>query len=112
MAALESGKTAADLKAAAQPVPDPAAAARLAAESPLYNSMMRSTCVATQLTGGHAENALPQLARAVVNCRLLPGSDPRAVEQALKTGGGRRRDRLHDAVGACGRARPRRCGPT
>ena len=84
MAALESGKTAADLKAAAQPAPDPAAVARLAAESPLYNSMMRSTCVATQLTGGHAENALPQLARAVVNCRLLPGSDPRAVEQTLK----------------------------
>jgi len=84
MAALESGRTAADLKAAAGPAPDLAAVARLAAESPLYNSMMRSTCVATRLTGGHAENALPQLARAVVNCRLLPGSDPRAVEQTLK----------------------------
>jgi acetylornithine deacetylase/succinyl-diaminopimelate desuccinylase-like protein len=84
MAVLETGKTAADLKAAAHPNPDPAAVARLAAESPLYNSMMRSTCVATQLTGGHAENALPQLARAVVNCRLLPGSDPREVEQTLK----------------------------
>jgi acetylornithine deacetylase/succinyl-diaminopimelate desuccinylase-like protein len=84
MAALEHGKTAADLKAAAGPAPDPEAVARLAAESPLYNSMMRSTCVATQLTGGHAENALPQLARAVVNCRLLPGSDPRAVEQTLR----------------------------
>jgi len=84
MAELESGQVAADLRAAAQPVPDSAAVARLAAESPLYNSMMRSTCVATQLSGGHAENALPQLARAVVNCRLLPGSDPRAVEQTLK----------------------------
>jgi len=84
MATLESGTTAADLTAAAQPAPDPAAIARLAAGSPLYNSMMRSTCVATQLTGGHAENALPQLARAVVNCRLLPGSDVRAVEQTLK----------------------------
>jgi acetylornithine deacetylase/succinyl-diaminopimelate desuccinylase-like protein len=84
MAALESGRTAADLKAAAGPAPDLAAVARLAAESPLYNSMTRSTCVATRLTGGHAENALPQLARAVVNCRLLPGSDPRAVEQTLK----------------------------
>jgi acetylornithine deacetylase/succinyl-diaminopimelate desuccinylase-like protein len=84
MAALDHGKTAADLKAAAGPAPDPEAVARLAAESPLYNSMMRSTCVATQLTGGHAENALPQLARAVVNCRLLPGSDPRAVEQTLR----------------------------
>ena len=84
MAALETGQTAADLSAAAGPAPDPAAVARLAAESPLYNSMMRSTCVATQLTGGHAENALPQLARAVVNCRLLPGTDPRTIEQTLK----------------------------
>lgn len=84
MAALESGKTADDLKAAAGPTPDPAAVARLAAGSPLYNSMMRTTCVATQLSGGHAENALPQQARAVVNCRLLPGTDPRAVERTLR----------------------------
>ena len=84
MASLETGQIAADMKAVAQPAPDAAAAARLAAGSPMYNSMMRSTCVATQLTGGHAENALPQQARAVVNCRLLPGADPRAVEQTLK----------------------------
>jgi acetylornithine deacetylase/succinyl-diaminopimelate desuccinylase-like protein len=84
MAALESGQTAADLRIAAGPSPDPEAVARLAAGSPLYNSMMRSTCVATQLAGGHAENALPQTARAVVNCRLLPGTDPRAVERTLK----------------------------
>ncbi|MCU0250787.1 MAG: M20/M25/M40 family metallo-hydrolase [Vicinamibacterales bacterium] len=84
MASLETAQVAADMKAVAQSAPDAAAAARLAAGSPMYNSMMRSTCVATQLTGGHAENALPQQARAVVNCRLLPGSDPRAVEQTLK----------------------------
>ena len=84
MASLETGQVAADMKAVAQPAPDAAAAARLAAKSPLFNSMMRSTCVATQLTGGHAENALPQQARAVVNCRLLPGADPREVEQTLK----------------------------
>jgi acetylornithine deacetylase/succinyl-diaminopimelate desuccinylase-like protein len=84
MASLETAQVALDMKAVAQPTPDEAAAARLAAKSPLYNSMMRSTCVATQLTGGHAENALPQQARAVVNCRLLPGADPRAVEQTLK----------------------------
>jgi acetylornithine deacetylase/succinyl-diaminopimelate desuccinylase-like protein len=84
MASLETGQVAADMRAVAQPAPDAAAAARLAAGSPMYNSMMRSTCVATQLTGGHAENALPQQARAVVNCRLLPGADPRAVEQTLK----------------------------
>ena len=84
MASLETAQVAADMKAVAQSAPDAAAAARLAAGSPMYNSMMRSTCVATQLTGGHAENALPQQARAVVNCRLLPGADPRAVEQTLK----------------------------
>jgi acetylornithine deacetylase/succinyl-diaminopimelate desuccinylase-like protein len=84
MASLENAQVAADMQAVALPAPDQAAAARLAAKSPLFNSMMRSTCVATQLTGGHAENALPQQARAVVNCRLLPGADPRAVEQTLK----------------------------
>ena len=84
MAAIETGQTAADMRAVAAPVPDLAAAARLAAASPTYNSMMRSTCVATILSGGHAENALPQLARATINCRILPGSSPRAIEQALK----------------------------
>ena len=45
---------------------------RVAAASPPLNAMMRTTCVATQLEGGHATNALPQLAAANVNCRLLP----------------------------------------
>jgi acetylornithine deacetylase/succinyl-diaminopimelate desuccinylase-like protein len=85
MASIETGQTAADMTAVSLPATDLAAAARLAASSPTYNSMMRSTCVATQLSGGHAENALPQFARAVVNCRILPGSNPRAIEQALKT---------------------------
>jgi len=83
MASLETGQVAADMKAVAAPTPDPAAAARLAAASPVYNSMMRTTCVATELSGGHAENALPQLARAVVNCRILPGVGPGTVKQAL-----------------------------
>jgi acetylornithine deacetylase/succinyl-diaminopimelate desuccinylase-like protein len=84
MASTETGQVAADMKAASALKPDLAAAARLAAASPTHNAMMRTTCVATRLSGGHAENALPQLARAVVNCRLLPGTDPRAVEQALR----------------------------
>jgi acetylornithine deacetylase/succinyl-diaminopimelate desuccinylase-like protein len=83
MASLETGQVALDMKAVASPAPDPAAAARLAAASPVYNSMMRTTCVATELSGGHAENALPQLARAVVNCRILPGVDPKTVKQTL-----------------------------
>jgi acetylornithine deacetylase/succinyl-diaminopimelate desuccinylase-like protein len=84
MASTETGQTAADMKAVSAATPDPAAAARLSAASPVYNALMRTTCVATQLSGGHAENALPQLARAVVNCRILPGTDPRAIERALK----------------------------
>jgi acetylornithine deacetylase/succinyl-diaminopimelate desuccinylase-like protein len=61
---------------------DAAALAVLAAE-PNYNARLRTTCVATQLQGGHAENALPQRARATVNCRILPGHDPADVQRTL-----------------------------
>jgi acetylornithine deacetylase/succinyl-diaminopimelate desuccinylase-like protein len=44
---------------------------------------MRTTCVATRLDAGHADNALPQTARATVNCRVLPGDDPDGVRQQL-----------------------------
>src|SRR5205085_6784790 len=50
---------------------------------PRYNSMLRTTCVATRLAGGHANNALPQTANANVNCRMLPGDDPADVRAAL-----------------------------
>ena len=80
---IEQGQTAADMKAVTNNPPDAAAVARLAESSAYYNAQMRTTCVATVLDAGHAENALPQLARAVVNCRLLPGSDPKEVEQTL-----------------------------
>ncbi len=49
-----------------------------------YNSLARTTCVATQLSGGHAENALPQTARAVVNCRILPQESAASVEGQLQ----------------------------
>ena len=55
---------------------------RLSAQ-PAYNSMLRTTCVATQLKGGHAPNALPQLARANVNCRVLPEHDIKDVQATL-----------------------------
>jgi acetylornithine deacetylase/succinyl-diaminopimelate desuccinylase-like protein len=48
-------------------------AARTMSRSPYYSSLMRTTCVATMLSGGHAENALPQTATATVNCRIFPG---------------------------------------
>jgi len=53
--------------------PDAAAAERLWAADPRWNAMLRTTCVTTLIEGGHAPNALPQRARANVNCRILPG---------------------------------------
>src|SRR2546430_5486579 len=71
------------MRAVANPPPDLAAAARLSAQLPYWNSMMRTTCVATLLSGGHATNALPQLATANVNCRILPGVSPNEVRDKL-----------------------------
>lgn len=81
-ASTVSPSVAADMKKVAAGSTDPATIARLA-KTPLYNSLMRTTCVATMLEGGHAPNALPQTARALINCRMLPGDDPAAVEQVL-----------------------------
>lgn len=67
-----------------QDPPDPAAIAALSG-IPMFNSRLRTTCVATQLDGGHAENALPQRARATINCRVLPGESIDAVEETLRT---------------------------
>jgi acetylornithine deacetylase/succinyl-diaminopimelate desuccinylase-like protein len=61
-----------------------AVVARLSA-TPLFNALLRTTCVATLLSGGHAENALPQMATAVVNCRMLPVDRAEEVEQTLQT---------------------------
>lgn len=63
---------------------DPNIIARLE-ESPYYNSVARTTCVATQLSGGHAENALPQSARAVINCRVLPQTPAGSVAKIIET---------------------------
>jgi len=63
---------------------DRAAMARIAKLSPLWNSMLRTTCVATMLEGGHARNALPQLAAANVNCRVAPGDSLEYVMDTLK----------------------------
>jgi acetylornithine deacetylase/succinyl-diaminopimelate desuccinylase-like protein len=81
-AALESGQTAADMKAIAIDDKDAAAAARLSA-SPFYNAQLRTTCVPTMLEAGHAENALPQTARAIVNCRILPEETPEQTRETL-----------------------------
>jgi acetylornithine deacetylase/succinyl-diaminopimelate desuccinylase-like protein len=57
---------------------------RVAAASPAWNSTLRTTCVATMLEGGHAINALPQLAAATVNCRVLPEDSPEYVLSTLQ----------------------------
>jgi acetylornithine deacetylase/succinyl-diaminopimelate desuccinylase-like protein len=82
-AGLTSGTVAADLRAAAKEPPDAAALSRLSA-IPYYNALLRTTCVATMLNGGHAPNALPQTARANVNCRIFPGEDPENVRKTLE----------------------------
>ena len=82
-AALASGADAADMRAVSVLPTDEAAARRLSAASPFYNAMLRTTCVPTLLDGGHAENALPQTARATVNCRMLPDEKPADVLEAL-----------------------------
>lgn len=80
--AIETGQRAADMKAVTLSPPDQNAVARLSA-SPYYNALMRTTCVATRVEAGHADNALPQTARALVNCRMLPGESPAEVGKAL-----------------------------
>jgi acetylornithine deacetylase/succinyl-diaminopimelate desuccinylase-like protein len=80
-AAIVDARLGADMRAILASPPDPAALARLSNVT-RYNAQLRTTCVATQLEGGHAPNALPQTARATVNCRILPGE---SVEEVHKT---------------------------
>ena len=82
MASVETGQKAADMLAVLNHPPDPGAAARLSLD-PLQNSTLRTTCVATRLDAGHANNALPQSARANVNCRILPGHTREEIRQSL-----------------------------
>lgn len=82
MATIETGARAADSKAILQTPPDGQAIERLSHDA-VDHSIMRTTCVATRLDGGHANNALPQRARATVNCRILPGHSPEEVRHAL-----------------------------
>jgi acetylornithine deacetylase/succinyl-diaminopimelate desuccinylase-like protein len=79
----ESGQAALDMAALAADPGAAEAAERLSA-NPTYNAMLRTTCVPTQLEAGHARNALPQLARANVNCRILPGHSSSEVRSQLE----------------------------
>jgi acetylornithine deacetylase/succinyl-diaminopimelate desuccinylase-like protein len=79
---LETGQVADDMRAIFRTPPDQGAIARLSRDA-RYNSTMRTTCVATRLSAGHANNALPQLAQANVNCRILPGHSAEEIRQKL-----------------------------
>jgi acetylornithine deacetylase/succinyl-diaminopimelate desuccinylase-like protein len=76
---------AADIRAVLRNPPDQAAADKLWGANPGWNSMLRTTCVATMVNAGHALNALPQRARANVNCRILPGGSVESVRETLMT---------------------------
>jgi acetylornithine deacetylase/succinyl-diaminopimelate desuccinylase-like protein len=84
-AQMEGGQLSEDLRALLSGQSDPAAAAaaRLSA-IPFYNAQLRTTCVATMLDGGNAINALPQLASAKVNCRIMPGEPVDGVKATLE----------------------------
>jgi acetylornithine deacetylase/succinyl-diaminopimelate desuccinylase-like protein len=81
-ATLVEPQQAKDIHAILKTPPDPAAMKRLAA-IPVYNATMRTTCVATMMSAGHAPNALPGRAQANINCRILPGHSQEEVRQDL-----------------------------
>jgi len=83
-AQFEGDQVAADIRSIISGRPDPAALSlgRLST-NPAYNAQLRTTCVATMLQAGHAFNALPQVARAIVNCRIMPGEPVDEVKETL-----------------------------
>jgi acetylornithine deacetylase/succinyl-diaminopimelate desuccinylase-like protein len=83
MASLESGQVADDMRALSKNTPDPAAVARLSRD-PYYNALLRTTCVATMLEAGHGPSALPQRAKATLNCRIIAGQTSDDVMQTLR----------------------------
>ncbi len=80
---LATGQRASDLKAILKSPPDMNAVSRLS-KDPMDNSIMHTTCVATRLNGGHANNALPQMAQANINCRIEPGHSLEEIRQTLE----------------------------
>lgn len=81
---LVDPKVAADMQAVLKARPDEAAALRLWDVNPSWNGMLRTTCVPTMITGGHAPNALPQHVTANINCRILPGVPVQQVQKDLE----------------------------
>lgn len=82
LADLDPGPDSADMRAVAQTPPDLSAAERLS-RNVRFNAQLRTTCVATLISGGHAENALPQRAKATIQCRMMPGDTAENVQREL-----------------------------
>ena len=83
MSKIATGSRASDMSAILRNPPDMAAVARLS-QDPIDHSIMHTTCVATRLSAGHANNALPQTAQANVNCRIVPGHSTEEIRQELE----------------------------
>jgi acetylornithine deacetylase/succinyl-diaminopimelate desuccinylase-like protein len=83
-AKIEPKDVAGDMRALTGATLDPDAAARLSTSDARFNSVLRTTCVPTKLQAGHANNALPQRATALVNCRIFPGHSKEEIRQALQ----------------------------
>ncbi len=83
-AARGAGEVAAAMTALVRDPGDAQSIALVSSRDPSWNGMLRTTCVATMLDGGHATNALPQRARANINCRIFPGVDSEAVRRTLE----------------------------
>ena len=83
MAKLVEPDVAADMRGVLKSPPDDAAAARLWAIDPAWNAMLRTTCIVSQIEGGHAPNAIPQHVKANVNCRILPGTPVADVQAQI-----------------------------
>jgi acetylornithine deacetylase/succinyl-diaminopimelate desuccinylase-like protein len=83
-AAAQAPELASAMRRVAAGDADSATVATLAAVNPYFSSVLRTTCVATRLAGGHADNALPQSATALVNCRMLPDDPPDSVHAVLQ----------------------------
>jgi acetylornithine deacetylase/succinyl-diaminopimelate desuccinylase-like protein len=76
-------EVAADMRAVLSDPTDESAVEHLWAVNPGWNGMLRTTCVATEISGGHAPNALPQRAHANINCRILPGVPVPSIQEQI-----------------------------
>ncbi len=99
-AATQAPDIAALMRAVAREPMDTAAATKLSTANPYWNSIMRTTCVATRLEAGHADNALPQRASALVNCRIVPDESIDSVQATIQrvVGSGAKVVRAWDAM--------------